>query len=1011
MRTWLSSILLVVTGAFAVASGCGNPDVVNNDNPFTPDASTDTGSGATGGNFSLGEGGGSSTGCPSTCDELNANCGDAVTDTKCGGIIACGSCPTGQICGGDGPSRCGTGMSTVDAGPCVPSTCDELGANCGFVTDPKCGVVVQCGTCGAGESCGLGGPSTCGAGDGGTCTPTVTCATLNYTCGQAADNCGNMLDCGSTTCPIAGEICSKGVCTQPPACVPSTTCVGRTCGQVGDGCGHALTCGPSICPNPNQTCGVSGVCGCATGACTQIPTCATGVSTTLTGKVYDPAGRNPLYHVLVYIANDPTDPALKTFTPGITCDVCGSTAAGSPLVSTPGATDPPAGEYTGVDGSFTLQNVPAGNVTLVIQLGRWRRTFPINVAKPCAANSILDKSLLMPATQAEGNIPLMAMVTGSVDSLECVLRKMGIDKSEFTDPAAGGRVQFYAGSGSAGQTIDTATPTQDQLFVTNAGVPVINNYDMTILSCQGAAYPTLTDPNQGALRAYADGGGRVFTTHYSYTWLDNNHPTPSTPNVTDNWNEVAQWHVDENDRSATDTAASPITGFIDKVTNPKGTAFEGWLGAVGALNAAPPDSTTVYVVRHDTDFISPVAGRTQQWLYRNGDNARKCAVTGTSCSATATCTPNVCSVATTVACNGNGDCAPRVCANRPGTTCAVNGDCNFGNGDRGNCNANTCKANACTGTDYTGEETPLHFTFNTPVNLKEDLPNGVVQCGRVLFSDFHVSNAAENGETFPQECGKNVARVTGNAAGTCTMDSQCTGTCAAGKCPWGTACTTNNDCASTCSGGICLDPMNPQEKLLEFMIFDLGSCVPPAKTCTKLTCPAGTCGSVPDGCGGLAQCAPCPTGESCGVGQPPVAGKCGSVTCTAATKCPGTQQCGYASDGCSGVISCGVCPAGQTCNNGTCGSVTCTPKSCTEQSIECGQAGDQCGNQIDCPACPADESCIAGKCVPLGCPPKTCADQGVQCGAAADGCGNIIASCGDCSAGELCVAGQCVHVN
>jgi len=37
----------------------------------------------------------------------------------------------------------------------------------------------------------------------------------------------------------------------------------------------------------------------------------------------------------------------------------------------------------------------------------------------------------------------MAMVTGDADSLECVLRKMGIADTEFTDPAGGGRVQFY----------------------------------------------------------------------------------------------------------------------------------------------------------------------------------------------------------------------------------------------------------------------------------------------------------------------------------------------------------------------------------------------------------------------------------------------------------------------------------------------------------------------------------------------------------------------------------------
>jgi hypothetical protein len=1033
MRTWLSSILLVVTGAFAAASGCGNPDVVNNDSLFVPDGSVGgNGSGASGGSFSLGDGGSSANACPSTCDELNADCGEFVTDTKCGNTINCGStCPKGEVCGGTEPNRCGVSSGTTpDGGNCTPRTCDELGITCGAAIDPKCpGDPLDCG-----DSC----PDNC---THGTCTttacvvdPATTCAGLSYTCGQAIDNCGHVLDCATKTCDT-GEICMQGVCTTPPACIP-TTCaaLGYTCGQAGDGCGHKLDCGSTTCPIPGQTCGGGGTigqCGC-TGACSQIPTCPTaGVTTTLSGKVYDPAGRNPLYHALVYIANDPTDPNLKTFPAGITCDVCGSNAAGSPLVSTPGATDPPAGEYSGVDGSFTLKNVPVGNVTIVIQLGRWRRTFAINVPNACAPNTLpaaLNGKLLMPATQAQGNIPLMAMVTGKVDSLECVLRKMGIDKSEFTDPADGGRVQFYAGTGSAGQTIDAATPTQDKLFTVTAGQPAINGYDMTILSCQGAAYRNLTDPNQAALRAYADGGGRVFATHYSYTWLDKNQPTPPTAGVTDNWNEVAQWHVDENDRSATDTTASPIIGLIDKVTNPKGAAFEGWLSAVGALNATPADSTTVYVVRHDTDFISPAPvatpteGRTQQWLYRNGDNARKCATTGATCTGVGTgaglCLAKVCSVATTVSCTSNANCSARVCSNRPGTTCNVNNDCRFAGGDNGTCNNNTCVDNSCNGTDYSGEQTPLHFTFNTPVNLQENLmvKPAVVQCGRVLFSDFHVSNANENGETFPQECGKGVSRVAPSAAGggTCTTDAQCTGTCTANKCPWGTACTANADCASTCGGGgICLDPMNPQEKLLEFMIFDLGSCVP-TTSCTAKTmqvaCAGQNCGDAPDGCGNLIHCGDCPSGQSCGVGQPPVANVCGAITCPKQA-CPSTQECGYASDGCDSSILCGTCPAGKTCNNGKCGSTTCTPESCTDQGIECGNAGDQCGSLLTCPACPAKDTCIDGQCVPLTCVPQTCSDQKIQCGQAADGCGHMIASCGDCPAGDLCVVGQCVHVN
>jgi hypothetical protein len=733
-----------------------------------------------------------------------------------------------------------------------------LNANCGFVTDTFCGGVVQCGSCSNGQFCGGDGPSRCGdgsgsGGEGGACSgpdcmscePT-TCAKLGYTCGPAGDKCGGALDCGPNTCPILG-----------------------------------WTCGGSD---------KQGECGCK-GACEAVPDCSNEPikTTSLTGKVYDPAGNNPLYHVFVYIANNPDDPDLKAFPAGITCDVCGATAAGSPLLSE----GDQFGTYTNVDGSFTLKNVPVGKgVTLVIQLGRWRRVFKVDVDTPCAPNPVADKTLLMPSKQSQGNIPLMAMVTGMADSLECVLRKMGIDGSEFTNPSGGGRVQFYLGTGTTdtngnyGQKIDTNTPKQSALFATNptTAQPVINNYDMTILACQGEA-ATQTAASLSALRGYAASGGRVFTTHYSYTWLTNNDENTAMAGKADNWSEVAKWKVDENDR------ANSAVGHIDLVSNPKGNAFQGWLEAV---NASTPASGTVSVdvIRHDTDSISSVAGQTQQWLYRNGTNNKTCSRTGATCTSNANCVAKVCAANTAFDCSTTACAGPKVCKNNPTTVCTQNSQCT-GNGN--SCVDNSCVNNVCNGNDYSGKQLPLHFTYNTPVNLVQDLTANppALQCGRVLFSDFHVQDASEHDKIFPAQCGK-----------VCTADTQCA---AGGK----------------CVSGYCLDPMTPQEKLLEYMIFDLGSCVPPPKTCEPATeCPAGeNCGYAPDGCGGLISCGQCKAGESCGVGNPPVPNKCGK------------------------------------------GTTTCIPKTCDAQGLECGPAADGCGDKIDsCGTCSAGELCVMGKC-------------------------------------------------
>jgi hypothetical protein len=95
-----------------------------------------------------------SAGCtPATC--ATTSCGP-VGD-GCGNLLDCGTCPSGQTCGGDGmPSVCGSGVT------CTPQTCADLGANCGPIGD-GCGGMLSCGTCTAPETCGGAGfASACG---------------------------------------------------------------------------------------------------------------------------------------------------------------------------------------------------------------------------------------------------------------------------------------------------------------------------------------------------------------------------------------------------------------------------------------------------------------------------------------------------------------------------------------------------------------------------------------------------------------------------------------------------------------------------------------------------------------------------------------------------------------------------------------------------------------------------------------------------------------------------------
>ena len=49
----------------------------------------------------------------------------------------------------------------------------------------------------------------------------------------------------------------------------------------------------------------------------------------------------------------------------------------------------------------------------------------------------------MPKNHTEGDIPRIGVLTGGFDPMECVLRKMGVQDTEFTNPGGGGHIQFY----------------------------------------------------------------------------------------------------------------------------------------------------------------------------------------------------------------------------------------------------------------------------------------------------------------------------------------------------------------------------------------------------------------------------------------------------------------------------------------------------------------------------------------------------------------------------------------
>jgi len=286
-------------------------------------------------------------------------------------------------------------------------------------------------------------------------------------------------------------------------------------------------------------------------------TCDGGLTTTVTGTIRDPAGVNPVYNAFVYVPNA----ALTPFTQGVSPDACGGGGiiSGDPIVFT----------QTAPNGTFTLTNVPVGNnIPVVIQIGHFRRRVIIPTVTACTDNVLPVALARLPKNSSEGDLPYMAIASGGCDPLECLLKRIGIDASEFTQPAGSGHIAFYQGSGGMPLAAGVV-PWYDQLV---GNLATLKKYDLIFLPCQcGSEYGNPPANSHTALRDYTTAGGRIFTSHWGREWIENGSPQAAI------FPGVANW-------------GGPNYGFSDPLnvyadtSSAKGVAFKAWLIASGATS-------------------------------------------------------------------------------------------------------------------------------------------------------------------------------------------------------------------------------------------------------------------------------------------------------------------------------------------------------------------------------------------------------------------------------------------
>jgi hypothetical protein len=421
--------------------------------------------------------------------------------------------------------------------------------------------------------------------------------------------------------------------------------------------------------------------GCQGLQCMQTVCAEDGGTTSISGYVYDPIDKNPLFNVVVYVPLDPT--MVVPLPRGIdqyTCLGCNTLFTGTPIASA----------LTDATGHFVIPNVPVVDpVPLVVQVGKWRKQYSVSGVVACQDNP-QTAHFNLPKNASDGtnaNLPDIAVSTGAADTLECLFRRIGVDASEYVAGAStNGHIHIFQGGGGSfqplGPTISGAATSSSGLWDTDKD---IDKYDALFLSCEGSA---ANGQQPQILHDYATLGGRVFASHFHESWFN------TTPYSSEN---IAAWpsgfpYLMKN--LLGNVNGNIVTTGANNQPFPKGVALGEWLANTHALN----DAGTLPIVSADNEVGAVNNPPAQEWIHDNKDNATQ------------------------------------------------------------------------------------FFSFDTPTDAK---PNdaGVVQyCGRIVFSDLHVSSASTD------DLSKEDTAV-----------------------PSG--------CADA--------DLSPQEKALEFMLFDLASCVVP----------------------------------------------------------------------------------------------------------------------------------------------------------------------------------------
>ena len=292
-----------------------------------------------------------------------------------------------------------------------------------------------------------------------------------------------------------------------------------------------------------------------------------GTTGTVQGVIYAPNGTDPVSGAVLYVPSNSS----ATIQFGViamvasTCQDPGTTVVTSAC--------------SGADGSFTLTNVPAGNTTVVIAKGLFKKTITVNVTGGGTANLTAVETTL-PSTSGPGTqTPRIAVVTGLWDEMEHVLAKMGFGTVDESGALISGTEKFtlidgnFSLNDSAYQNFDFTLGSIDEL----------KKYDLIVINCGNSYEDMLVDASVIArIKQYVNEGGRIYVTDQSYDFVEQ-----AFPEYVDFLGSDAVAGTDPEVRNAAEVGDDGITTDATILQSP----LVSWLGNVRCGSSTVPTNT------------------------------------------------------------------------------------------------------------------------------------------------------------------------------------------------------------------------------------------------------------------------------------------------------------------------------------------------------------------------------------------------------------------------------------